>query len=43
MPPSTPTAPHINTKLVYTKEDIGRKQQLYEILRGKNFALDCLS
>ena len=26
-----------------TKEDIGIEQQLYEILRGKNFALNCLS
>ena len=26
-----------------TKEDIGIKQQLYEIVRGKNFALNCLS
>ena len=27
----------------YTKEDIGIEQQLYEIVRGKNFALNCLS
>ena len=26
-----------------TKEDIGIEQQLYEIVRGKNFALNCLS
>ena len=26
-----------------TKEDRGIEQQLYEILRGKNFALNCLS
>ena len=25
-----------------TKEDIGIEQQLYEIVRGKNFALNCL-
>ena len=25
------------------KEDIGKEQQLYEIVRGKNFALNCLS
>ena len=25
-----------------TKEDIDVEQQLYEILRGKNFALNCL-
>ena len=25
------------------KEDIGIEQQLYEIVRGKNFALNCLS
>ena len=25
------------------KEDIGIEQQLYEIARGKNFALNCLS
>ena len=25
------------------KEDIGLEQQLYEIVRGKNFALNCLS
>ena len=27
----------------YTKEDIGIEQQLYEIVRGKNFAINCLS
>ena len=27
----------------YTKEDIGIEQQLYEIVRGKKFALNCLS
>ena len=27
----------------YTKEDIGIEQQLYEIVRSKNFALNCLS
>ena len=27
----------------YCKEDIGIEQQLYEIVRGKNFALNCLS
>ena len=26
-----------------TKEDTGIEQQLYEIVRGKNFALNCLS
>ena len=26
-----------------TKEDIGIEQQLYEIVRGKTFALNCLS
>ena len=26
-----------------TKEDIGIEQQLYEIVKGKNFALNCLS
>ena len=26
-----------------TKEDIGIEQQLYEIVRGKHFALNCLS
>ena len=26
-----------------TKEDKGIEQQLYEIVRGKNFALNCLS
>ena len=26
-----------------TKEDIGIEQQLYEIVMGKNFALNCLS
>ena len=26
-----------------TKEDIGIEQQLYEIVRGKNFVLNCLS
>ena len=26
-----------------TKEGIGIEQQLYEIVRGKNFALNCLS
>ena len=25
------------------KEDMGIEQQLYEIVRGKNFALNCLS
>ena len=29
--------------LCETKEDIGIEQQLYEIVRGKNFALNCLS
>ena len=28
---------------VHTKEDIGIEQQLYEIVRGKNFAFNCLS
>ena len=28
---------------IYIKEDIGIEQQLYEIVRGKNFALNCLS
>ena len=27
----------------YNKEDIGIEQQLYEIVRGQNFALNCLS
>ena len=27
----------------HTKEDIGIEQQLYKIIRGKNFALNCLS
>ena len=27
----------------YKKEDTGIEQQLYEIVRGKNFALNCLS
>ena len=27
----------------YTKEDIGIEQQLDEIVRGKNFSLNCLS
>ena len=28
---------------IATKEDIGIEQQLYEIVMGKNFALNCLS
>ena len=27
----------------YTKEDIDIEQQLYKIVRGKNFALNCFS
>ena len=34
---------HHQEWLGYTKEDIGIEQQLYEIVRGKNFALNCLS
>ena len=26
-----------------TKEDIDKEQQLFEIVRGKNFTLNCLS
>ena len=42
------TAPHLyELKFIHLpsriKEDIGIEQQLYEIVRGKNFALNCLS
>ena len=33
----------LNKLYNYHKEDIGIEQQLYEIVRGKNFALNCLS
>ena len=33
----------INRTQGSTKEDIGIEQQLYEIVRGKHFALSCLS
>ena len=33
----------INKWRIITKEDRGIEQQLYETVRGKNFALNCLS
>ena len=35
------TAKYSHTGLI--NEDMGIEQQLYEIVRGKNFALNCLS